>query len=72
MNPDNPQYWPAVFELAALAGEMSRARGGQWVEIREMPVPFALKFPDTAALAHPTVLAQKIVEGTDTEGSLAT
>jgi len=72
MTQDNPQYWPAVFELAALAGEMSRARGGQWVEIREMPVPFALKFPDTAALAHPTVLAQKIVEGTDTEGTLAT
>ena len=72
MDLDNPQYWPAVFELAALAGEMSRSRGGRWVEIREMPVPFALMFPDTQALAHPTVLAQKIVEGTDTDGSLAT
>jgi hypothetical protein len=72
MDQDNPLYWPAVFELASLAGEMSRARGGRWIEIKEMPVPFALKFPEGTALAHPTTLARKIVEGSDTEGSLAT
>jgi len=58
-------YWPAVFELAALAGELSRSRGGRWIEVREMPVPFAMRFPDSQALARPTALAQKIVEGQD-------
>jgi len=71
MDHDHPNYWPAVFELASLAGELSRARGGRWIEIREMPVPFALRFPESADLARPTVLAQKIVEGTDTDGTLS-
>ncbi|HTL38996.1 MAG TPA: hypothetical protein VL326_37950 [Kofleriaceae bacterium] len=57
-------YWPAVFELAALAGEQSRARGGRWIETTELPVPFALKFPE-GQLAKPTEVAQKIVEGKD-------
>jgi hypothetical protein len=57
-------YWPAVFELAALAGEQSRARGGRWVETSDMPVPFALKFPE-GQVARPTEVAQKIVEGKD-------
>ncbi|HUS28816.1 MAG TPA: hypothetical protein VMZ53_09905 [Kofleriaceae bacterium] len=57
-------YWPAVFELAALAGEQSRARGGRWVETTELPVPFALKFPE-GQIAKPTEMAQKIVEGKD-------
>jgi hypothetical protein len=58
-------YWPAVFEIAALAGELSRSRGGRWIDVREMPVPFAMRFPDSQALARPTALAQKIVEGQD-------
>jgi hypothetical protein len=57
------KYWTAVFELAALAGELSRKRGGRWVETKDLPVPFAMRFPDTTALAHPTAIAQKIVEG---------
>jgi hypothetical protein len=57
------KYWTAVFELAALAGELSRKRGARWVETTDLPVPFAVRFPDTTALAHPTVIAQKIVEG---------
>ena len=57
-------YWPAVFELAALAGEQSRARGGRWIETTELPVPFALKFPE-GQIARPTDVAQKIVEGKD-------
>lgn len=68
---DKPQlYWVAVFELAALAGELSRPRGGRWVETTEMPVPFAVKFPD-GALAMPAKLAQRIVEGDGLEESLA-
>ena len=58
------QYWPAVLELAALAGELARKRGGRWIDTRDLPVPFALKFPD-GKLAHPTAVAQKIVEGAD-------
>jgi hypothetical protein len=58
------KYWPAVLELAALAGELARKRGGRWVETRDLPVPFALKFPD-GKLAHPTQVAQKIVEGAE-------
>ncbi len=56
-------YWPAVFELAAVAGALSRRRKARWVEVREMPVPFALRFPDSPALARPFAVAQKIVEG---------
>lgn len=56
------QYWPAVFELAALAGEQARRHGGRWVDTRDVPVPFAVKFAD-GAVSHPTVVAQKIVEG---------
>lgn len=61
-------YWTAVFELTALAGELSRNKGGRWVETDETPVPFALKFPK-GEIAHPAKLAQKIVEGD--ESSLA-
>lgn len=62
-------YWTAVFELAALAGELSRARGGRWVGTAEMPVPFALKFPK-GELAMPAKLAQQIVEGSAPAESL--
>jgi hypothetical protein len=55
-------YWTSVFELAALAGELSRPRGARWIETRDLPVPFAMKFPD-GAVSHPTVVAQTIVEG---------
>lgn len=64
------QYWTAVLELAALAGEVSRPRGGRWIETKEMPVPFAIKFPE-GQLAMPAKLAMQIVEGTAQE-SLAT
>lgn len=57
------KYWPAVFELAALAGELSRRRGGRWVETTDLPVPFGVRFPETTAIAHPTAIAQTIVEG---------
>jgi hypothetical protein len=63
-------YWPAVFELAALAGELARPRGGRWIETKDMPVPFAVKLA-TGDLAMPTRLAQRIVEGQSDEESLA-
>jgi hypothetical protein len=56
------RYWSAVLELAALAGELSRKRGGRWVATRALPLPFALRFPDASA-AYPIAVAQKIVEG---------
>ena len=61
---ESDKYWPAVLELAALAGELARKRGGRWIDTRDLPVPFALKFPD-GKLAHPTQVAQKIVEGAE-------
>jgi hypothetical protein len=63
-------YWPAVFELAALAGELARPRGGRWIETKDMPVPFAVKLA-TGDLAMPTKLAQRIVDGQSDEESLA-
>lgn len=63
----NPaQYWTSVLELSALAGEISRARGGRWIDTKDMPVPFAIKFPE-GQLAKPAVLAMQIVEGTAQE-----
>ena len=62
-------YWTAVFEIAALAGEQSRKRGGRWIETTETPVPFAVQFPDHKQ-ATPAKLAQQIVEGASPEGSL--
>lgn len=64
------KYWTAVLELAALAGEQARRRNGRWIDTQDLPLPFAMKFAE-GALAHPTVVAQKIVEGGDTE-TLAT
>jgi len=63
-------YWTAVLELAALAGEVSRARGGRWIDTKDMPVPYAIKFPE-GQLAKPAVLAMQVIEGTAQE-SLAT
>lgn len=64
-------YWSAVFELAALAGELSRGKKGYWVDTTEMPVPFAIRF-GTNEIARPFKLAQRIVEGAAVEeGSLS-
>jgi len=55
-------YWTAVFELMALAGELARPRGGRWIELAELPVPFVLRFA-SGELARPGRLAQQVVEG---------
>jgi len=62
LDKDAERYWPSVFEIASLAGELARGRGGRWIEVRELPVPFALKFPD-GSLARPLQVAQQLVEG---------
>jgi len=67
---DPAKYWTAVLELAALAGEMARPRGGRWIDTKEMPVPYAIKFPE-GQLAQPAKLAMQVVEGT-AEESLTT
>ncbi|HWO26341.1 MAG TPA: hypothetical protein VNO30_46755 [Kofleriaceae bacterium] len=64
-------YWTAVFELTALAGELSRAKGGRWIETAELPMPFAVRFPG-GEFAAPAKLAQRIVEGGDPLESMAT
>ena len=64
-------YWTSVFELAALAGELSRGRGGRWIDTTELPVPFAIKFAE-GGVATPTKLAQQIVEGAEPIESMAT
>lgn len=63
-------YWTAVFELTALAGELSRPRGGRWIETTDMPVPFAIRLA-TGELAKPSKLAQRIAAGQEAIESLA-
>ena len=59
-----------MFELSALAGEQARPGGGRWIDTRDLPVPFAIKFAD-GKISHPTVVAQKIVEGGDVDAAKA-
>lgn len=63
-------YWTAVFELTALAGELSRSRGGRWIEVPETPVPFAIRLA-SGDLAKPSRLAQRLVAGEQAIESLA-
>ncbi|MBX3159464.1 MAG: hypothetical protein KF773_26065 [Deltaproteobacteria bacterium] len=53
-------YWTAVFELAAIAGEIARQKRGVWIDTKDMPVPFAIKIG--AELAFPAKRAISIVE----------
>lgn len=63
-------YWTSVFELTALAGELSRHRGGRWIDVPETPVPFAIRLA-SGELAKPARLAQRIVAGQEAIESLA-
>ncbi len=66
----NPgMYWTAVFELTALAGELSRPRGGRWIDVPEMPVPFAIRLT-SGELARPARLAQRLIAGQESVESL--
>jgi hypothetical protein len=63
-------YWTAVFELTALAGELSRSRGGRWIDVPEMPVPFAIRLA-SGELARPARLAQRLIAGQESVESVA-
>jgi putative transposase len=58
--------WEA--DAAVRMGEV--ARTGGWIETTEMPVPYAIQFPE-AKQANPAKLAQRIVDGGEDE-SLST
>ena len=58
------KYWTAVLELAALAGEQSRRKNGRWIDTKDMPLPFAIRYPE-GALSRPTQVAEKIVSGAE-------
>ena len=60
-----------MFELTALAGELSRPRGGRWIDVPETPVPFAIRLA-SGDIAKPSKLAQRIVSGQEAVESLAT
>jgi hypothetical protein len=62
-------YWTAVFELTALAGELSRSRGGRWIDVPEMPVPFAIRLA-SGELARPARLAQRLIAGQESVESV--
>lgn len=64
------QFWTVVFELTALAGELSRPRGGRWIDVPDTPIPFAIRL-STGELARPAKLAQRIVAGQEATESLA-
>lgn len=60
---DPAAWWPAILELAALAGEHVReTRPGRWVEAPSQRVPLALELGKGEQL-FPGKLAQTIVEG---------
>ena len=61
---DEPAYWSRVLELAALAGELLRAKyptGGRWVQCDRALVPFGFQLT-AGTLVFPTNRAQRLVE----------
>lgn len=60
---DEPRYWRRVLELAALAGELLRARyPGRWVQTDRALVPFGFQVQSGAAVMFPTNRAQRVIE----------
>lgn len=60
---DEPAYWQRVLELAALAGELLRARyPGRWVQTDRALVPFGFQVQSGAAVMFPTNRAQRVIE----------
>ncbi len=60
---DEPAYWRRVLELAALAGELLRARyPGRWVQTDRSLVPFGFQVQSGAAVMFPTNRAQRVIE----------
>jgi hypothetical protein len=60
---DEPRYWQRVLELAALAGELLRAKfPGRWVQTDRALVPFGFQVQSGAAVMFPTNRAQRVIE----------
>ena len=60
---DEPRYWRRVLELAALAGELLRAKyPGQWVQTDRALVPFGFQLASGSAVMFPTNRAQRVIE----------
>jgi len=62
---DSAAYWGAIFELAALTGELVREnRAARWIESSKMRFPLALDLGGSV-MTFPGQLAQTIVDGGD-------
>lgn len=60
---DEPAYWQRVLELAALAGELLRAKyPGHWIQTDRALVPFGFQVQSGAAVMFPTNRAQRVIE----------
>jgi len=60
---DELAYWTRVLELAALAGELLRAKyPGQWVQTDRALVPFGFQLGSGHAVTFPTNRAQRVIE----------
>ena len=64
---DEPVYWQRVLELAALAGELLRAKyphAHGWVQTDRAMVPFGFGI-DASTVMFPTNRAQRVIEDSD-------
>jgi hypothetical protein len=60
---DEVAYWSRVLELAALAGELLRAKyPGHWVQTDRALVPFGFQLASAGAVMFPTNRAQRVIE----------
>lgn len=60
---DEARYWQRVLELAALAGELLRAKyPGRWIQTDRALVPFGFQVQSGAAVMFPTNRAQRVIE----------
>ena len=62
---DEPKYWARVLELAALAGELLRAKyPGKWIQTDRALVPFGFQLTHAGepTIMFPTNRAQRVIE----------
>jgi hypothetical protein len=61
---DEPVYWQRVLELAALLGELLRAKypGGRWAYTDRSLIPFGFQLDGGTTVMFPTNRAQRVIE----------
>ncbi len=60
---DEVAYWTRVLELAALTGEIVRAKyRGRWIQTERALVPFGFELGDGDNVVFPTNRAQRVIE----------